>query len=138
MPKPPAPVQRAEFERLTVFVQTIFKARLSATVSIPAEDQPAAVAARLWTASPAKALQGLRAAPSDMVEMTQDLKATPLAELEASLAASGAPSLASLRGRRLRSVFQILHRGRIRNDDEWRLLNTVVSDVDDRTLDPSS
>ena len=64
--------------------------------------------------------------------------ATTLAALEQRLAAAGAPSLGAMRARRVGDVFRILNRQAIRDDDEWRLLNAIVSDLADRTLDDRS
>jgi hypothetical protein len=73
-----------------------------------------------------------------MVEMTKDLDSAAIGVLEARLAAEGAPSLTSMRDRQRLTVFQILHRGKIRTDDEWRLLNSIVADTADQMLDASS
>jgi len=40
-----------------------------------------------------------------------------------------------MRSRTAENVFQILTRGQVRNDDEWRILNGVLSNVNDRLLD---
>ena len=40
--------------------------------------------------------------------------------------------------RRVTSVLGILNRGEIRDDDEWRLINAVVSDMSDGILDEAS
>ena len=99
------------------------------------EHVPAAVADRMWSTSPSTALKGLRQAAADVVEMYQDIKGDELAALERRFAAAGAPSLAAMRSRRVVDIFRILERAEIRSDDEWRLLNAVVSDVADRILD---
>jgi hypothetical protein len=84
------------------------------------------------------ALRGLRAAAADVVEMLSDLDRAQEVAIEARLAKAGAPSLSEMRSRTARNVFQILNRGQIRNDDERRLLNGVIANVDDRLLDDST
>ena len=89
----------------------------------------------MWSESPSVALKGLRQAAADVVEMFQDIHGDDLAALEQRFAAAGAPSLAAMRSRRVADIFRILNRPEIRTDDEWRLLNAVVSDSADRILD---
>ena len=106
-----------------------------ATLPLSPDHHPAAVADGIWAQSPALALRGLREAASDVVEMLQDLQGPQLAAFDARLAKAGAPTLSDMRSRMAENVFQILVRGQIRNDDEWRLLNGVLSNVNDRLLD---
>ena len=92
----------------------------------------------MWSESPSSALKGLRQAAADVVEMYRDLQGDDLAALEQRFEAAGAPSLAAMRSGQAADTFRILARAEIRDDDEWRLLNAVVSDVADRILDESS
>ncbi len=105
---------------------------------LPPEQHPAAVADRMWAASPATGLRGIRLAAADVVEMLQDLKGDDLLAFEKRLAEVGAPSLAAMRAGRLNNIFRVLNRGKIRDDDEWRLISAVVSDMSDRSLDEAS
>jgi len=75
-------------------------------------------------------LRGLREAARDMVEMCEDLAADQVAALDARLERDGLPTLSRMRDRRYWSLLAVLSRGRIRSDDEFRLLNSFVSDVD--------
>ena len=59
-------------------------------------------------------------------------------KLELRLADADAPSLASMRNQRVCDIFQVLRRGEIQSDSEWQLLNGVVTNVDERVLDPAS
>ena len=77
-----------------------------------------------------RSLSGLRQASRDMVEMCQDLADDQVAALDARLASKGLPTLTHMRDRRYRSMLAILSRGRIKSDEEFRLLNSFVSDVD--------
>ncbi len=136
MGKQPTQAQRAEYARLRVFIQTAFESGVFGDVTdLPADAHPAAVLDRLWARSPAKALKGLRAAASDVVDATQDWDDVLLGVLEARLAAAGAPSLAAMRDRRVRQIFEVLRRGGIKTEEEARLLLAVVGDTADRVLD---
>lgn len=77
-----------------------------------------------------KSLRGLREAARDMVEMCEDLAANQVAALDARLARDGLPTLSEMRDRRYRNLLTVLSRGRIESDDEFRLVNSFVSDVD--------
>lgn len=92
----------------------------------------------MWRESPSAALKGLRQAAADVVEMFQDVEGDDLVALERRLATAGAPSLAAMRERWVGEIFRILNRAAINDEDEWRLMNAVVSDVDDRILDETS
>ena len=126
----PTPDQELEFTRLRAFVVVGFE-----SLSFPVESQVGRTADAFWAKSPSMALRGLRQAVSDVVEMTQDLEGLALDDLEARLREAGAPSLRSMRDRRLRQVFQILNRGQVRNQDEWYVLTAVLSNTDDLLLD---
>ena len=134
MKKAPTTAERLEFERLRAFVAVGFEDMCYASGLAP-EHHPVAVVDRMWSTSPSTALKGLRQAAADVVEMFQDIQGDDLVALEERFAAAGAPSLAAMRSRRIVEIFRILNRAEIRSDDEWRLLNTVVSDVADRILD---
>ena len=125
MKKPPTTTQRLEFEKLRAFVSVGFQDGL-------------AVADRMWSESPSAALKGIRQAAADVVEMFQDVQGDDLVALEQRFAAAGAPSLAAMRSRRVADIFRVLNRAEIRTDDEWRLVNAVVSDTADRILDEPS
>jgi hypothetical protein len=132
--KTPSSAQQLEFVRLRAFVTVGFE-RVIATLPLSPDHHPAAVADGIWAQSPALALRGLREAASDVVEMLQDLQGPQLAAFDARLAKAGAPTLSDMRSRMAENVFQILIRGQIRSDDEWCLLNGVLSNVNDRLLD---
>ena len=136
--KGPTPAQQLEFERLRAFVIAGFE-DMCRSSEMPPEQHPAAAVDRMWSeVSPSTALKGLRAAADDVVEMLQDLKGGDLAAFEKRLEDAGAPSLAAMRARRVRDIFRILNRATIRDDEEWRLVNAAVSDMDDRILDETN
>ena len=67
--------------------------------------------------------------------MLQDLDGDALEAFQRRPAEIGAPSLAAMRVRRVTSVLGIVNRGKIRDDEEWRLVIAAVNDVADRILD---
>ena len=77
-----------------------------------------------------RSLRGLREAARDMVEMCEDLNAEAVGALDHRLDREGLPTLSLMRDERYRGLVGILSRGRINSDDEFRLLNTYVLDVD--------
>jgi hypothetical protein len=85
-----------------------------------------------------RSLRGLREAAHDMVEMCEDLAADQVSALDARLARDGLPTLSEMRDRRYRSLLTVLSRGRIESDDEFRLVNSCVSDVESTHLSGST
>ena len=79
-------------------------------------------------------LRGLRTAAKDMVEMCQDLDTKRVAELDKLLKENDFPPLSEMRDRSLQRCRRILSQKKIRNDDEWRFLESYVSDVDSDVL----
>jgi hypothetical protein len=81
-----------------------------------------------------KSIRGVREAARDMVEMCQDFNPAQVAVLDERLARDGLPTLSAMRNRTYRELLQILTRGEIRSDEEFRLVSAFVSDVDSRHL----
>ena len=77
-----------------------------------------------------RSLRGLREAARDMVEMCEDLRIDQVEALDERLAWEGLPTLSLMRDSRHRSFLNVLSRGRIESDEEFRLINSYVSDVD--------
>jgi hypothetical protein len=134
MKKQPTLTQQLEFARLRAFVVAGYEHVLSDLPAM-AEAHPGAVADKMWEEGHRRALRGLREAAADVVELMQDLDDAQLAAFEQRLKQAGAPSLSAMREGRVGGLFGILHRGTIRNDDEWRLMNAAVLDVTDSLLD---
>lgn len=74
-------------------------------------------------------LTGLREAARDMVEWSRDLEGEAVANLDAALSAAGAPTLTQMRDKRYRAFAKIIARGRIRNDDEYRLVEGLLAET---------
>ena len=85
-----------------------------------------------------RSVRGLRDAARDMVEMCQDLGPDQVAALDTRLARVGLPTLTLMRDRRYRELLEVLSRGRIRSDEEFRLVNGFVSELDTPDLSLSA
>jgi len=74
-------------------------------------------------------LQGFREAANDMVEMCQDLSDQQVVDLDSKLQVKGLPTLTMMRDSRYKHFLKILSREQITSDDEFRLVNSIVSDT---------
>jgi hypothetical protein len=72
----------------------------------------------------------MRQVVSDLLEWSQDLKGAPLDELDAKLNAKALPTLTLMRARANKQFADILVRGCIRDEEEYRILSGRISDVD--------
>ena len=79
-------------------------------------------------------MRELRVAAADMVEMCQDMTGKQLADLDSLLNEKGFPSLSEMRDRNLRRLREILSKERIKSDDDWRFVESYLSDVDSDVL----
>jgi hypothetical protein len=79
-------------------------------------------------------LRGLRVAAADMVEICQDLDAQQVEQLDLLLRENGYPTLSEMRNHDLRRLRKILSQNRIVNDDDWRFVESYLSDVDSEVL----
>jgi hypothetical protein len=79
--------------------------------------------------SSSRQLQSVKMAVADMLEMTRDLSAEGLSEVEAWLAANRVASLARTRERIWQRVPKILKRGYIRDEAEYYQLGERLNDV---------
>ena len=73
-----------------------------------------------------------------MVEMCEDLPADQVAALDARLDRDGLPTLRLMRDARYRDFLRVLSRGRIESAEEFRLVNSYVSDGDSPHLSPET
>ncbi len=103
-----------------------------AAVVVP-RDNPQNGTAQLseWTTSinGCTSLKGLREAARDMVEWSRDLEGEAVTKLDAALSAAGAPTLTQMRDKRYRAFAKIIARGRIGNDDEYRLVEGLLAEA---------
>jgi hypothetical protein len=131
---PPTSAERLEFTRLRAFVVAAYEHVLTGLPALP-ETHPGEAADKMWAEGPGPALSSLREAAADVVEMMQELDEPQVEAFEQQLARAGAPSLAGMRQGRVRELFAILHRGTIRDDDEWRIVTAAVADATNRVVD---
>ena len=76
-----------------------------------------------------RALTGLKQAVNDILEGCEDLTPEAIARADASLARVGAPTLSQLWQRRSRQYKAIVRRGKLRNDTEFYLVSSTLSDT---------
>lgn len=93
---------------------------------------------RMRALRPGSAEAGLREAVSDLVEMTRELSDRQVTSLETHLRQQGAPSLASVRLDSRRGLLNLLNRGRIRTNEEYRAVLERLNDVDDPAFDTAA
>jgi hypothetical protein len=94
-----------------------------------------------WALEPLRtttSVRGLCEAARDMVEMCEDLPADQVAALDARLVREGLPTLSLMRDARYRDFLRVLSRGRIESAEEFRLVNSYISDVDSPHLSPEA
>jgi len=118
---------QAEFERLKRFALMVADFMLSLAPESPIAGLRSQFAGPIEAA---RSLRGVREAARDMVEWAQDLTAEQLHALDARLSAHDLPTLSLMRGVRGREIARILTRGSIASEDEFRLLNGAVADID--------
>jgi hypothetical protein len=83
-----------------------------------------------------RSLRGMREASRDMVEWAGGLNREQLAQLDSRLSARGLPTVSVMRQRQNREFAQILVRGSVVSDEEFRVLTSAVADVDSDWLSP--
>jgi hypothetical protein len=114
-----------ELERLKKFCIVVldFIAE-SATPGVVARDQ------FVRALEDASSVRGMRDATRDMIEWGGALPPGQIRELDSRLVAFGLPTFSLMRAKRGREVSRVLARGRIDSEEEYRLLTSVVSDLD--------
>lgn len=76
-----------------------------------------------------RALIGLKQAVNDVLETCMDFSPQQIAAADASLAKGGAPTITQLWQGRSRQYRAILRRGHLRNDTEFYLASSILSDT---------
>jgi hypothetical protein len=74
-------------------------------------------------------LRGIGQVVADLLEWSQDLRGTALNELDAKLNGLALPSLTLMRARANKQLADIIVRGFIRDEDEYRLVSSRLSDT---------
>jgi hypothetical protein len=75
-----------------------------------------------------------RATATDMVDSCQNLTSQQVKQLDQLLVTSGFPTLSEMRDRSLQRLRRILSNRRVATVDEWRFLESYLSDVDSDVL----
>jgi hypothetical protein len=76
-----------------------------------------------------KALEGMRQATNDIVEMLSDKQSAYIAELDATLLNAKVITASEVRRRYAASYRRIVKRGKVQNDTEYYLVKGIVSDL---------
>ena len=95
---------------------------------LPPEKQPIASLEALEKKSMKMALNGLRQAINDCVEMSLHFDHAEVEELDSQLRSSGIVTLSELRRRYSKSYAKIMKRGQIKNETEYYLVRNVLHD----------
>ena len=77
---------------------------------------------------------GLRMAAKDMAEVYEDLDSGDILKLDEKLLDKSLPSLTQMYQKSFRDFLKILSKGRITNDDQFRLVNSLVSNIDNSSI----
>jgi hypothetical protein len=133
----PSAASLKEYERLSRFVSAAW-AQISNSGKLPPEllkSFPTEEERALRTANVrfSDKLSGMREAANDMVVMLQGLfDAMTPEQLDARLAADGAPTYTEMRERRWQTIAGVLRRRAINTEDEQRLVLDVLADIGPR------
>ncbi len=71
----------------------------------------------------------LREFVGDLLAWTQDLSGEDLARIDERFASMNLPTLTSMRDRQFRRLVELIERGNIRSEEEYRLLHERLNDV---------
>ena len=135
--KPLSGIEAEEFRTLKRFFD-LLSPRMLPLELVTRDTDPVLILERMAAAAPARALKGLREAVRDLLEMTQDLRGPELAELDQFLSSNGAPTITQLRAVRVRALFKIQDTGIVRTEEDYRLLQTALSDMSSELLTPET
>jgi hypothetical protein len=97
-------------------------------VKLPVEERPIACLEELEKKSMKKALNGLRQAIGDCVEMSFHFDHAEVEKLDSQLRSRGIVTLSELRRRYSKSYAKIMKRGQIKNGTEYYLIRNVLND----------
>lgn len=119
-----------EYAELKRFFEA-FSARYFPKNNLPADRQPLAVLAVLEKAGRTAALRQLRQMVTDCIEMARALPEDEAHRFDVELAERGIVGLSTMRRRYSKSYRQILKRGEIRTEDEYRLMRPIADESTD-------
>ena len=100
---------------------------------LPPEKQPIASLEALEQKSKKMALNGLRQAINDCVEMSSRFDPAEVQKLDSQLRSHGTVTLSELRRRYSKGYAKIVKRARIKNETEYYLVRNVLDDPTEKT-----
>jgi len=121
-----------EYGQLKEFF-SVYVARFMNVDRLPPESHPMACLATLEKRSKALARRGLRQAVNDCVEMLSDFDRETVDKFDAELRSLGIVTFSEVRRQYSKNYAKIVKRGRIKNDDEFYLLQNVLNDSTEKT-----
>lgn len=113
-----------ELQRLKRFCEVVVRA-----LPLPGSAGAAAHSELSQAITAITSVKAARTLVSDLLEWTQDLSGQDLVTLDQSLAVENLPTLTLMRTREDAGFTTILKRGRIADDDEFRLVNARLADT---------
>lgn len=119
-----------EFQRLKAFLRYILDHHVEAVREGPPEIHPVRVLESMEARAPKRAIEGLRMAINDIVEMTQAWTPAEVDRADADLKALGAATLTEVRIAFSRDLQRIERRGRIKTEVEAYLVTNVIDSGD--------
>jgi hypothetical protein len=123
------PIRDNEFEELRGFLGYFVDHQMSGR-GMQRDTHPINVLNDLRAQSPSQALQGLRMAINDCIEMTSTWPPGQVAELDNQLRQRGLLTLSNLRRRYSKRLQSVLKRGRITTEVEYYLVRGAVEDTE--------
>jgi hypothetical protein len=121
-----------EYAKMKEFL-SFFTERYLKVEGLPAEKQPIASLEALEKKSMKMALNGLRQAVNDCVEMSSRFDHAEVEKLDSQLRSRGIVTLSELRRRFSKSYERVVERLQIENETEYYLVRNVLDDPAEKT-----
>ena len=123
---------KLEYARMKEFL-SFYVERYFQVPGLSPDKQPLAVLEALEKKSMKMALNGLRQAINDSVEMSLHFDHATVEKLDSELRSRGIVTLSEMRRRYSKSYAKIMKRGRIKSENEFYLLRNVLNDPTEKT-----
>jgi hypothetical protein len=121
-----------EYAKMKDFL-SFYAERYLMVEGLPPEKQPIASLEALEQKSKKMALNGLRQAINDCVEMSSRFDPAEVQKLDSQLRSHGIVTLSELRRRYSKGYAKIVKRARIKNETEYYLVRNVLDDPTEKT-----
>ena len=119
-------IAAVDYEPLKAFFAWMVDHVVPGSPSRTPDSHPVSVLSGFEASSMAKARAGLAMAIGDLIEMTEDLSANQVAQIDAALGAEGIITLSAVRARFWSRIRRVLERGTIRGEREYYAVRNVV------------